>query len=626
MVTVPSEKTTRVQVSAAPTVYQSSNVPSGAFDTGGAALVSAAGRLDAAGDVLSGIALDMQAEDNEAEIKAKDNEMANAIRSTLYGDGSAENQGYYSSERKAAMDTHGVTEDTINAAIQGVAQNSSNEVVKRKVSELGAVRATRAYDGMARHAGTQREKYLDEVSASREAQALSDSSTDWNDPEMMARSLGIVEGENADYADRHSLDPEVAELKLKESQSAIIKATFDAALANDAIAVAEGMMAKHGDKLTGPIKTEMEEQLKAQSVAVKGQALAASAVLKFPSDPKAAREYIRRVSEGKVEDEAIEQINRQIAEERGDKQARRSTETEKRALDSQARAAANHTYTMGQRNKKIEEDAASEKASAALYEGQTMQEFRQRNPNDFQVLSRMEGKLLELQRIERNVAQGKLFATSSDGSTVKNFTGGDLKQRAEFPLNTVRQNVTPAEWTKLVDRQASAQKQMKAVKEDKSSYSAGRSAIARIAQMPTTAKQTQKQKNMLSEADQEMGVFITSILDSGRKPTQPEVDKKAAEIAINIVSDPWGFSLGVFGEGRDSFEGLSVRAGRMTEAQRASASVPVNKIPPPMNTQINAWLKSWGIESISDGTREEIAGAIAMRDAERVKSLLKEAQ
>ena len=623
MVTVPTQKTQRVQLGAAPTTFRDPRVPSGAFGgLAAAGLIEGGRQLQGAGAGLAQMALDIQRDDNDAEVKERDNQISEALRASMYGDGTANNVGYYGLERKEAVRGYIPTEDNIREAVENIAKESSNDAVRLKVSQLGAVRIQRELGNMTKHAAAERVKAFDEVSAAREAQASSDATNAWNNSGIMDNSLGIVADEAEDYARRHSLDEETAEVRLQRRQGVVIKSAFDAALTNDAVAVAEGLIAKHGDKLDGATHAEMDKALRTQTLYVKGQALAASAAEKFPQNPTAARQYIRDVSEGKVEDEAIRQFNLQIAEARGDKRARKSDAAERRALNSEARATYNHEESKRVKAEKQALEDANGVASDWLYDGKTLQELRVEKPLVWQLISRKHSLMNQLEATQRDVAEGKLFATSSDGETVKKFKTEDIKGRSEFNLNTIRQQVTPGEWSTLVDNQASAQRQMKNLKEDKSSYTSGRAAIIRSAQFPTAAKQTSKQKNMLNEAEQAMGVYITDVLESGRKPTQTEIDGVAGEIAVQVVSDPWGFSLGILGEGRDTFSGLSVRAGRMSEAQRASATISINKIPPAMNEQIDQWLDNRDIESISDSVREELAGAIVMRDSVRAKKLL----
>jgi hypothetical protein len=61
----------------------------------------------------------------------------------------------------------------------------------------------------------------------------------------------------------------------------------------------------------------------------------------------------------------------------------------------------------------------------------------------------------------------------------------------------------------------------------------------------------------------------------------------------------------------------------MSEEQRASARVPVKRIPSTINKTIDTALSRRGISRVDDGTREELAGAIVMQDGERIKRILK---
>lgn len=628
MVRVRTQSLQRVAVQPARPVYQSPDVPSGAFDRGGAGLIEAGKQIGGFGDKLTELSKQIQKDDNDAEVKQKDNQIADAIRTTLYGDGET-NKGYLGSERSVAVDGYGETTDSLTSTIQKIVESSSNSSVRRRVGEMGVARGNRAADRMVIHAGAERKKHLDSVGVAREAQAASDAATAWGDDGITNRSLSIVEAEVEDEGERHSRSREEVEIIKKKKQSVVLKGAFDAAIANENLPVAERIMALHGDKLEGTVKAEMEKQLRTEGISVRAQTIADSARSLYPTDYEAQREYVKKVLDGKAEDKALQNLDEALARARGDERQRRLEEGDKRKTETQARADLNHMHKLDTRAR----GEALRKSLGAkgefLYDPKattprTVAQFRKDNPTEFKILSD-NGEIEKFQKEARNIQLGQLYSPTSDGKTYGDFAKLGIAEQAGFDLVSIRASSTLSEYNRMISLQASAQRKMKGLTEDKSSYKAGTAAIIRVAQLPSPAKRTAKDLNMLAAAEKAMGVWITEVLQSGRKPTQPEIDLAASKIAVQIVSDPWGFSLGVLGDDFDEFKGLAIRKGQMSEAQRANATVPFNKIPPPINIQIDAWLAKRKIESISEDTREELAGAYAMGDGPRIKKLLKDA-
>lgn len=309
MVTVPTKKTTEVRVGGAPAVFQSTNVPRGAFGTGGQGLIEAGRQLSSAGDRLSKLAIQAQQDDNDAEIKEKDNLIAETISEGMYGDGSEENQGYYGLKRKSALDNYGSTEDAMRKAVEDIINTSSNEAVKQRLGELSNVRMLKTVEGMTKHANSQRVAYHDEVSTARKAQAMSDTALNWNDDSFLQASIALMTRENEDFARRHDLSSEVKDAKLLEDTSAAVKATFDAAIANDAVTTARSIMTKYKDKVDGAILADMEKALDTSENTVKSQTNAALLRSKYPGDYQKQIEEAKKISDAEVQDATVKRLD-----------------------------------------------------------------------------------------------------------------------------------------------------------------------------------------------------------------------------------------------------------------------------------------------------------------------------
>ena len=337
MTTVPSKKTTSVSVNRAPETFQSpSNVPAGAFDGGGAGFIAAGKQLENFSDKAAATLLKIQEDDNEAEAKELDNQMADALRHTLYGSGEENDVGYLGTERKTAMDGYVPTEDSINKTVETIAGSASNDAVKRLAKEMGAVRARRAFDTMIGHLGKQRVAYHDDLSEARTAQARSDAAMAWRDhadtperPSTLTLSLGIATEENTAYAERHSLDETSKKRRLVEQHTVIVQGAVEAALGNDAVADAKAILDKHGPAIDGVIKAKLVKALEAGEVREVSQRETARIQAANAGDFEAQIEAAKKIKDPKVQDAVIEYLDRDHSRDERMKNERRKEEKDK---------------------------------------------------------------------------------------------------------------------------------------------------------------------------------------------------------------------------------------------------------------------------------------------------------
>jgi len=135
-------------------------------------------------------------------------------------------------------------------------------------------------------------------------------------------------------------------------------------------------------------------------------------------------------------------------------------------------------------------------------------------------------------------------------------------------------------------------------------------------------------------------VMRTWMLDDrqiNNPPNDEAIQRKAAEIMMDIRSDPEGFE-----SDERSFTGYAVQRNKMSAKQRAVATVPINEIPDYIRKAIeadinarrgtrdpNGRVQALWVETRNrindegiDGVIEELAGAIAMNDRRRIDRIL----
>lgn len=640
---VPMQPLQSVQVQPSGTGYQSTAVPAGAFGSG-AGLVEGAKKLDQFSDQLEKLALKQMQEDNEAEAREADVRVSAAIRSLTYG--TPDKPGYFSVKGKDALDSYANVEDGINKAIAGAIEGASSDNVKRMLSRTLNARREQALEQMTSHAAKERVDYMNGLSAAREAGAQSDAALSWNSDKALDASLGIIAAEGADWAKRNGrlidktnpdgtvvLKPDgtpekvmadEASVRTLRSQSIAVKSAFDAALANGDTVRAHAIMSKYSNFLDGPTKVVMEKEIKADTDASRAQSLAESAMAKFPGDVGKQRDYIRSVADGKAEDEALTNLDRRIQQARGDQYYAEHNADRAYTLKQRAEAEVTHQRVVAER--KREDDLRSARASLGdfLYNrGGTIADFRKQNPEAYTALAGEKGELESWEKTQRSIQEGQLFAGSSDGQTLEKLRTAPLNERANADLNALRSKLTHVEYNQAVGVVASAKDNLQKMQDSPEPYRQGERAIdafapAAYGRSNTDKKRSPEKKQVIDDAKTQLNDWIGEQLRVGKRPSQQEIEQEAARLMLRVSADPSGLF--------NSFDGLASQRASMTPEQLAVARVARKDIPQSVVTYIREKATKYGIAKLDDDTLEQMAGALAVRDLNRLNALAAQAR
>ncbi len=637
MAQVPVQFVPRARARAASLTPASTSTPRGAFGGGVARATQGFGQqLGQVGDQLGAIAIQMAEEDNETKAKEADARMADRIRAIMMGDPDGADggtPGFMNTRGNTTLNTFGDAEKALRAAVEQEVNGATNPHMTQLITSAGKRRLEVALDRMTGHAAEQRLVTQDNASVAREAAAFSDVSADWQSDAVLQQALGVVAAEVQDRAERRGMGADEAAALLQERQSVIVKGGFDAALAGGDVARAQAIFSQNADRLSGATRTTMAQAL-AQDVQLEtGQSLAQEAWAMFPNDPAAARKFIRDSVDGQQESVAIAEYRTLLEEWRGDTRFARSMQeaaeddaAEARAIASAARAEVNHNYALQERARQESERAAAADAYRAIDNGMSVSEWRRANPEQYDVLSAA-GRIDNLIVTERNIKEGRTYATSSDGETLANIRLMPYEERArmtEGDLLAVRSSMTEEEFRQAQTAIASAKRKVRSDTRDRAVYSAGEQALNSFATNGFRMDGgSTKEQVASSTARYAMEQWVSERIEAGDYPTQPEINEFAAVQMMNIQAGAGWF------DGVDSWHGLAAQKKEMSQEQRAVAIVPRASIPPTVLDALNEMVSvNWtgvAFEDLEEEALEELAGALAMGDESRMNRIIREA-
>ena len=121
--------------------------------------------------------------------------------------------------------------------------------------------------------------------------------------------------------------------------------------------------------------------------------------------------------------------------------------------------------------------------------------------------------------------------------------------------------------------------------------------------------------------ERKMDEFVSQFTDVGKEPSAAEVNKEASRLIMQIRSEGTSFSIFGYPFFKPDFEGIAVMKDRLTPEQRSSVIVDFGVM---TERQKFDWTKRFNDAGIapSENMLEQLGGAIAMQDQDRIKILL----
>lgn len=174
-----------------------------------------------------------QIEDNEKAARDLDNKLAERIRTTLFGDGTPENLGYYSLKGEDALAQQLPTQEQIRKYKQELAAGASNARVRDMFTTSADSRIQQTFTGIAAHSVKERLVALDITDKASILEAQQDAVAAANDPAARTRALVVISQRIQAMADRNGWSPEVQLSAQQEAQTAMLSASIGRLMLTD---------------------------------------------------------------------------------------------------------------------------------------------------------------------------------------------------------------------------------------------------------------------------------------------------------------------------------------------------------------------------------------------------------
>lgn len=216
----------------------------------GEAQAALAQGLNDVSDEIGTIALKEQIEENERVAKDLENQLAARLREISFGDGTAENPGFYGLKGENAINGNAEVRKAIAEARDELKALAPNERVKSMFSDVANRRIETELTRIASHVSSERNNAQQATAETRMREAADDAAANWSDPKIIDRSLGIVTAEAIASGERNGWSPEVTQSRIEQAQTQVLRSAIETAVAVDPEA-AQALVETYEDKLDG---------------------------------------------------------------------------------------------------------------------------------------------------------------------------------------------------------------------------------------------------------------------------------------------------------------------------------------------------------------------------------------
>lgn len=575
----------------APAYQQNSGLLADAVQSQGSAenIERAAVKIEGVGDVLAQEAVKAQNEDNERAAKEADVKLSERMRAIMFGDGSEQNPGYYGLKGQAALDAYGPTQEAIKKAREEVGRGL-NPRAKLLFDSSADNRFNTEFNSMSRYNLQERRVANDTASEVRIREANDSGVAAWNDPKRVAEAVAIIRGEVVGMGQRNGWSPEIVNSKIQEEQSKLYAGMINAALVRDP-AAAQKLYDSYKTSIDGTARAAIERDLE-KGTSLQQTQQETDRIMAMKLSPEAAIREAEKIKDPKVRDGVVKAVEHKIVWQQA-REAHALAQSEKQAMQS---------------------------ASRAINSGQTFDQWQRENPQLAWIVNGKVGAVDNLYKLERLHAEGELFARSTDGSTLARLRTMPANELAQVDLEVERANLTRSEYEKAVGYVAGAKR---AIKDATDSVTKPGSTITNEAQQRVLsyAPRDSKGKLLLPQQDKiaaenEMNTWLAEQAASGKVPTQQDIDKKAAQIMMQVTVGSERF------DGVSSAKSIAGRVKSMTPEEKATLRVPYKTMDPGMRDDIVAKFKAYGKANPSESEIEQFGGALLARDEARANKLL----
>jgi len=217
---------------AGPIALGSPDAPAGAFGaTQGRAIARLGEQIIGVSDDIFKASIALQDEDDQREFKKLDIELSAFIRELGRGDGTEENQGFYSTEGENTILAFPKAQVAIQNKRAELLASSSNNRVKNMFAVSSEQRVEKELSSFLTHVTKQRKRANKAVSLSRIDEAIDDATSVPFDRDVLERAIVIVEGEVASL--NREFSQEVIDSEVEKAVTGLLDKVIRAASALD---------------------------------------------------------------------------------------------------------------------------------------------------------------------------------------------------------------------------------------------------------------------------------------------------------------------------------------------------------------------------------------------------------
>jgi hypothetical protein len=601
--------------------YDTSSVRSGLL---GAAAATGKGLNDLADGFqsLAVAAEKVEAEDDRRYAVELENEFAKRIASIQYGDGTANNPGYFNLQGEQAVSGYAGTEQSIERAKQDLLQKAKNRRVKETFKLAADRRQVTETEQMRSHVGKARVDAANTASETRFTQAAEDAAASPLNPEILNRSFAIVENEAIAWGKRNGFNNETIALKISDARTSVLGNVVNGLVTSDPQA-ADDIYQANKHRISASGRAKIENVLAPQVLAVQAQTIAEEAAAQFPGNEAAQKAWIRENFEGKKEDVAIGENDKRWAEYKGRVQWNDYLKDQ--------------TWQAWSRGRALE---AAEREDTARAATQSLATWMRQNPGKPRTLweakNAAEADIINADRnmsvafdaYELRLAEGEDYVPVSDKETKDAFFTMPWNEMAkldeEYVTSVADLYLNRKDSDKLMTYYRSSVNRMEGVRENNAIYEEMEGIIRAFTPYDRASgkKKYTEDGAQFTQVINDANVFIDTYKSKGKVPSRADMTKEVQRLWMGLVADPENDPMTWLGIGGSEWEGIVAQQRDLTPEQRAVARVPLKSIPSDRLDGYRKAAQKNGIAEPDDALLEELAAADALGDFTRWNKLL----
>ena len=304
-----------------------------------------------------------------------------------------------------------------------------------------------------------------------------------------------------------------------------------------------------------------------------------------------------------------------------------------------AEARITKVYAARERDKDRTRETSAGKATRFVGEGKTFDQFKEENPEDWNILSEKTALVNEIEKYEKQVEQGKFFAKIDNNVKFDKWKLMADHEIVEVSPEELRRNLTKPSYDKMINKIQTAKRRIENPAEARFLQNMVRKVVDDFSietfetRRGAIGKRVVLNKDQIRDVRVRLEDFVTDFKsreeNKGKNPTQTEVEKEAQKIILSLkaVSDPrnTGLFFTPSNPGEKVFDDISKFMNSMSKEQKAVARVPMSSIPADIKRGLEAKAKEGGVKVVYPLLIESLAAAYAVDDKKRFDKFINNA-